>query len=112
MKFLDEAKIYLKSGKGGAGCLSFHREKYIEFGGPDGGNGGKGGDIIFEAVNTLNTLIDFRYVQHYKAEGGQHGRGGNKTGSNGEDLIVKIPVGTEILTEDKKTVHCTPIWAW
>jgi len=104
MKFLDEAKIYLKSGKGGAGCLSFHREKYIEFGGPDGGNGGKGGDIIFEAVNTLNTLIDFRYVQHYKAEGGQHGRGGNKTGSNGEDLIVKIPVGTEILTEDKKTV--------
>ena len=104
MKFLDEAKIYLKSGKGGAGCLSFHREKYIEFGGPDGGNGGKGGDIIFEAVNTLNTLIDFRYVQHYKAEGGQHGRGGNKTGANGEDLVIKIPVGTEIINEDKETV--------
>lgn len=104
MKFLDEAKIYLKSGKGGQGCLSFHREKYIEFGGPDGGNGGRGGDIIFEAVNSLNTLIDFRYTQHYKAQAGEHGKGGNRTGADGEDLIIRIPVGTEILTEDKETV--------
>ncbi len=104
MKFLDEAKIYLKSGKGGAGCVSFHREKYIEFGGPDGGNGGKGGDIYFEAVDTLNTLIDFRYQQHYRAESGKHGSGRNRTGASGSDLVIKVPVGTEILDEEKETV--------
>ena len=104
MKFLDEAKIYLQSGKGGPGCVSFRREKYIEFGGPDGGNGGKGGDIYFEAVKTLNTLIDFRYQQHFKAESGKHGQGRNKTGAGGEDLIIKVPVGTEILDDEKDTV--------
>ena len=104
MKFLDEAKIYLKSGDGGAGCLSFRREKYIEFGGPNGGNGGRGGDIIFRAVNTLNTLIDFRYQQHYKAQKGQHGMGSDRSGAGGDDYIIKVPVGTEILGEDKETV--------
>lgn len=104
MKFLDQAKIYLKSGDGGPGCVSFRREKYIEFGGPDGGNGGKGGDIIFEAVKTLNTLIDFRYQQHYKAKNGRGGEGRNKTGASADDLIIKVPVGTEILDEDKQTV--------
>lgn len=104
MKFLDLAKIYLKSGNGGAGCLSFRREKYIEFGGPNGGNGGRGGDVIFEAVDTLNTLIDFRYQQHYKAENGRGGMGKNRTGAGGEDCIVKIPIGTEILDEDQETI--------
>ncbi len=104
MKFLDETKIYVKSGDGGAGCVSFHREKYVEFGGPDGGNGGRGGHIYFEAVNNLNTLIDFRYQQHFKAKTGIHGMGRNKTGRNGEDLIIKVPVGTQILDEDKETV--------
>lgn len=104
MKFLDEAKIYLKSGDGGAGCCSFHREKFIEFGGPDGGNGGKGGDIIVECVKDLNTLIDFRYTQHFKAEKGHHGMGKNRSGAKGEDLIVRVPVGTEILDDDKETV--------
>ncbi|HNQ92728.1 MAG TPA: GTPase ObgE [Alphaproteobacteria bacterium] len=104
MKFLDEAKIYLKSGDGGAGCCSFHREKFIEFGGPDGGNGGKGGDIIVECVKDLNTLIDFRYTQHFKAEKGHHGMGRNRSGAKGQDLIVRVPVGTEILDEDKETI--------
>ncbi|MBL8639776.1 MAG: GTPase ObgE [Alphaproteobacteria bacterium] len=104
MKFLDEAKIFLKSGDGGAGCCSFHREKFIEFGGPDGGNGGKGGDIIIECVKDLNTLIDFRYTQHFKAEKGHHGMGRNRSGSHGRDLIVRVPVGTEILDEDKETI--------
>ncbi len=104
MKFLDEAKIYLQSGKGGPGCVSFRREKYIEYGGPDGGNGGKGGDIYFEAVETLNTLIDFRYQQHFKAEPGKHGSGRNKTGAGGDDLIIRVPVGTEILDDEKDTV--------
>jgi GTP-binding protein len=104
MKFLDEAKIHLKSGDGGAGCVSFHREKYVEFGGPDGGNGGRGGDVIFEVVNTLNTLIDFRYQQHFKAQNGQHGMGKNRTGAGGKDMVVKIPVGTQILDLDRETV--------
>ncbi len=104
MKFLDQAKIFLQSGKGGPGCMSFHREKYIEFGGPDGGNGGKGGDIYFQAVDTLNTLIDFRYQQHFKAESGKGGSGRNRTGAGGKDLIIKVPVGTQILDIEKETV--------
>lgn len=103
MKFLDQAKIYLQSGKGGAGCVSFRREKYIEFGGPDGGNGGKGGDLYFEAMPTLNTLIDFRYQQHFSAQNGLHGQGRNKTGAGGEDCIIRVPVGTQILDEEKET---------
>ena len=104
MKFLDEAKIYLESGTGGAGCVAFHREKFIDMGGPDGGNGGRGGHIILECVPNLNTLIDFRYTQHFRAEIGDHGRGGNCTGKDGEDLVVKVPQGTVILDEDKETV--------
>ncbi len=104
MKFLDEAKIFLKSGDGGAGCVSFRREKFIEFGGPDGGNGGKGGNIIFEGVSNLNTLIDFRYHQHFKAEKGQHGMGSSRTGSSGKDLVIRVPLGTQILAEDKETL--------
>ena len=102
MQFLDEAKIYLKAGNGGSGCLSFRREKYVEYGGPDGGDGGKGGDVLFKAVNNLNTLIDFRYKQHFKSESGKSGAGKNKTGLNGKNLIIKVPVGTVILSEDKK----------
>jgi GTP-binding protein len=104
MKFLDEAKIYLESGKGGAGCIGFRREKYVDMGGPDGGNGGRGGHIIFECVNNLNTLIDFRYAQHFRAETGHHGTGSNCNGAAGKDLIIKIPAGTVILDEDKETV--------
>lgn len=104
MKFLDQAKIYLQSGHGGPGCVSFRREKYIEYGGPNGGNGGKGGDVIFEAVDTLNTLIDFRYQQHFKAQAGQPGMGRDRTGAGGDDCIIKVPVGTEIIDEDKETV--------
>jgi GTP-binding protein len=104
MKFLDEAKIYLSSGHGGPGCVAFHREKFIDSGGPDGGNGGKGGDVIFECSATLNTLIDFRYQQHFKAKNGMHGMGKNRSGKGGDDVIVKVPVGTEILAEDKETV--------
>ena len=104
MKFLDQAKIYLKSGDGGSGCCSFRREKYIEFGGPNGGNGGRGGDFIFEAVPNLNTLIDFRYRQHFKAERGHNGEGKDKFGRKGENLIIKVPVGTEIVADDGETV--------
>jgi len=104
MKFLDEAKIYVQSGDGGAGCVSFRREKYIEFGGPDGGNGGKGGDVIFEVVGTLNTLIDFRYQQHFRAEKGTHGMGENRTGAGGKDCIIRVPIGTQLLDEDKETI--------
>ena len=104
MKFLDQAKIFLQSGNGGPGCVSFRREKYIEYGGPNGGNGGRGGDVIFECVDTLNTLIDFRYRQHFKAESGKRGMGKDRTGAGGEDSIVKVPVGTEIIDEDKETV--------
>lgn len=104
MKFLDQAKIYLKSGKGGPGCVSFRREKFIEFGGPDGGNGGKGGDVIFEAASNLNTLIDYRYQQHFAAGNGRGGAGRDRTGADGKDLILRVPVGTQILAEDKETV--------
>ena len=104
MKFLDEAKVFLKSGDGGNGCMSFRREKYIEFGGPDGGDGGRGGDVIFECADGLNTLIDFRYQQHFKAGRGNHGMGKDRTGAGGKDIVIKVPVGTQILDEDKETV--------
>jgi len=104
MKFLDEAKIYLESGKGGAGCVAFRREKYIDMGGPNGGDGGRGGHVILECVQNLNTLIDFRYAQHFRAEVGHHGRGNNCTGAAGKDLVIKVPLGTVILDEDKETV--------
>jgi len=104
MKFLDQAKIYVKSGSGGRGCVSFHREKYIEFGGPDGGNGGKGGDVIFEAAGNLNTLIDYRFQQHHAAGNGRGGAGRDRSGLNGSDIVLKVPVGTQILDEDKETV--------
>ena len=106
MKFLDEAKIYLKAGDGGNGACSFRHEKFIEFGGPDGGCGGKGGDVVFVAQNNLNTLIDFRYQQHFKAERGKNGAGRNCTGAGGQDLIISVPVGTEIVMDDGKTVLC------
>ena len=101
MKFLDEAKIFLKAGGGGSGCVSFRREKYIEFGGPDGGDGGNGGSVIFKAVSNLNTLIDFRYKQHFKAYRGQDGSGKKRTGASGKNLVIEVPVGTVILSEDK-----------
>ncbi|HPD82443.1 MAG: GTPase ObgE [Alphaproteobacteria bacterium] len=104
MKFLDQAKIYIKSGDGGSGCVSFRREKYIERGGPNGGNGGRGGDIVFEAHSDLNTLIDFRYTQHFRAPNGKGGAGRDMTGAKGDDLVIKVPVGTEILDDDKETV--------
>lgn len=104
MKFLDEVKIYVRSGNGGNGCLSFRREKYIEYGGPDGGDGGRGGDVIIEAVDNLNTLIDYRYQQHFKAQTGHHGQGKNKTGAAGETIILKVPVGTQIFEDDKETL--------
>ncbi len=104
MKFLDQAKIYIKAGDGGAGSASFRREKYIEFGGPDGGDGGNGGSIILESEGNLNTLIDFRYRQHFKAETGKSGSKKNKTGASGEDLILKVPVGTQIYEEDNNTL--------
>lgn len=104
MKFLDEAKIYIKSGDGGPGCVSFRREKYIEYGGPDGGNGGRGGSVIFEVVEGLNTLIDFRYQQHFRADNGQYGMGSNRSGASGQDCIVRVPVGTLVLAEDKETI--------
>ncbi|PZU47688.1 MAG: GTPase ObgE [Sphingomonas sp.] len=100
MMFLDQAKIHLKSGWGGDGCVSFRREKFVEYGGPNGGNGGKGGDIIFEAVAGLNTLIDFRYTQHFRAQRGQGGMGSDRHGANGETLIVPVPVGTQVLADD------------
>jgi GTP-binding protein len=104
MHFLDQAKIFIRSGSGGPGAVSFRREKYVEYGGPDGGNGGKGGDIVFEAVEGLNTLIDFRYTQHFKAPRGKGGHGRNQTGAGGDDLLIKVPVGTQIISEDKETV--------
>ncbi|MFP6746941.1 MAG: GTPase ObgE [Alphaproteobacteria bacterium] len=104
MKFLDQAKIYIKSGKGGHGCVSFRREKFVEYGGPNGGNGGKGGDVVAVAVENLNTLIDYRYQQHIKAKNGRPGMGTSRTGAGGADVIVKVPVGTQILDEDRKTV--------
>ena len=104
MHFLDQAKIFIRSGTGGPGAVSFRREKYVEYGGPDGGNGGKGGDIMFEAVPGLNTLIDFRYTQHFKAPRGKGGAGSNRTGAGGKDLVVRVPIGTQILSEDKDEV--------
>src|SRR5437773_3664505 len=104
MKFLDQCKIYLKSGDGGRGAMSFRREKFIEFGGPDGGNGGKGGDIVVVAADNLNTLIDYRYRQHFRAQNGRGGAGANRTGAAGRDLVLRVPVGTLILDDDKETV--------
>ena len=104
MKFLDQAKIYLKSGKGGHGCVSFRREKFIEFGGPNGGNGGDGGNIVAIAVENLNTLIDFRYQQHIKAKNGRPGMGNSRTGAAGENVVIKVPVGTQILDEDQEKI--------
>ena len=101
MKFIDEAKVFVKSGDGGDGCLSFRREKYIEFGGPDGGNGGKGGDIVVVGTKSLNTLVDYRFKKHFKAKKGRSGSGRNRTGASGEDLTLKLPLGTEILINDE-----------
>lgn len=106
MKFLDQAKVYIRSGDGGAGAVSFRREKYIEFGGPDGGDGGRGGDVWAEAVQGLNTLIDYRYQQHFRAKTGVHGMGRNKTGATGADVVLKVPVGTQIFEEDNETLIC------
>ena len=104
MKFLDQAKIYVKAGDGGSGSASFRREKFVEFGGPDGGDGGKGGSVIFIADGNLNTLIDFKYKQHFQAEQGQNGKGKKKTGKSGKDLILKVPAGTQIFEEDNNTL--------
>ncbi len=104
MKFLDQAKIYVRSGDGGNGVTAFRRERFIEFGGPDGGNGGKGGDIAFEAVANLNTLIDFRYTQHFRAPKGGNGAGSDKTGANAADVVIKVPLGTQLLAEDRETL--------
>ncbi|WP_120716192.1 GTPase ObgE [Tsuneonella amylolytica] len=102
MHFLDQAKIYLRSGQGGPGAVSFRREKYVEYGGPDGGNGGRGGDVVFEAVHGLNTLIDFRYAQHFKAARGGHGMGKDRTGVSAPDLVIEVPVGTQVFDEERE----------
>ncbi len=104
MKFLDQAKVYVRSGDGGAGCISFRREKYVALGGPDGGDGGKGGDVLVECVNGLNTLIDYRFKQHFKAEIGLHGMGRNRNGHKGKNIVLRVPVGTQILDEDNETI--------
>ena len=104
MKFLDEAKVYIRSGDGGNGCVAFRREKFIEFGGPSGGNGGRGGDVVIEAVDGLNTLIDYRYQQHFKAERGVNGMGKDRHGANGKPVVLKVPVGTQVFDEDKQTL--------
>ncbi len=104
MKFLDQAKIYLKSGDGGPGAVSFRREKFIEYGGPDGGDGGRGGDVVIEAADGLNTLIDYRYQQHFKASRGGHGMGRNRTGAAADDMVLRVPVGTQVLDDDQETV--------
>ncbi len=104
MKFLDQAKVYIKSGAGGAGSVSFRREKFIEYGGPDGGDGGKGGSVVAECVKGLNTLIDYRYQQHFRAKRGGHGMGRNRTGAGGEDIVLKLPAGTQIFAEDNETL--------
>ena len=104
MKFLDQAKIYIRSGDGGNGAVAFRREKYIEFGGPDGGTGGRGGDIIFEAVANLNTLIDFRYAQHFRAAKGGNGSGSDRTGAAAPDVLIRVPIGTQILADDRETL--------
>ncbi len=104
MKFLDQAKVYLRSGDGGDGVVAFRREKFMEFGGPDGGDGGKGGDIVLEAADALNTLIDFRYTQHFRARKGGNGAGSDRTGAGAPDVVIKVPIGTEILAEDRETL--------
>ena len=104
MKFLDQAKIYIRSGDGGAGAVAFRREKFIEFGGPDGGDGGRGGDVVVECVDGLNTLIDYRYQQHFKAEKGHHGMGANRTGADGKDAVIRVPVGTQFFEDDQETL--------
>src|SRR5690606_27811976 len=104
MKFLDQAKVHIRSGDGGAGAISFRREKFVEFGGPDGGDGGRGGSVFIEVVEGLNTLIDYRYQQHFKAERGHHGMGAGRSGAKGKDLILKVPRGTQVLYEDKETL--------
>ena len=104
MKFLDEAKVYIRSGDGGNGCVAFRREKYIEFGGPSGGNGGRGGDVIIEVVDGLNTLIDYRYQQHFKAQKGTNGMGKDRHGANGKPIVLKVPVGTQVFDEDRETL--------
>src|SRR5258706_11833585 len=104
MRFLDQAKVYIRSGDGGNGCLSFRREKFIEFGGPDGGNGGQGGDVWVECVTNLNTLIDFRYQQHFKAGNGKGGMGANRAGAAGQDITLKVPPGTQVFAEDNETL--------
>ncbi len=104
MKFLDQAKIFIRSGDGGAGAVAFRREKFIEFGGPAGGDGGRGGDVVIECVANLNTLIDYRYQQHFKAERGMHGMGSNRTGAGGADVVIRVPVGTQVLDEEKEVV--------
>ena len=104
MKFLDEAKVYIRSGDGGNGCVAFRREKFIEFGGPSGGNGGRGGDVVIEAVDGLNTLIDYRYQQHFKAERGVNGMGKDRHGATGKPIVLKVPVGTQVFDEDKQTL--------
>ena len=104
MKFLDLCKVYIRSGTGGGGCIAFRREKYIEYGGPNGGDGGRGGDVIVEAVDNLNTLIDFRYQQHFFAKNGEAGKGQQRTGADGDDILLKVPTGTEIMDEDQETV--------
>ncbi|HEV3245798.1 MAG TPA: GTPase ObgE [Beijerinckiaceae bacterium] len=104
MKFLDEAKVHIRSGDGGAGCVSFRREKFIEFGGPDGGDGGKGGDVVITCVDGLNTLIDYRYQQHFKGKTGGHGMGRNRHGANGADAVLKVPAGTQVFAEDGETL--------
>jgi GTP-binding protein len=104
VKFLDEAKVYIRSGDGGAGCVSFRREKFIEFGGPNGGDGGRGGDVWIECVQGLNTLIDYRYQQHFKAKKGEHGMGSNCHGASGADAVLKVPAGTQVLAEDGETL--------
>ena len=104
MKFLDQAKIHIRSGNGGAGCVSFRREKFIEYGGPDGGDGGRGGDVIVECADGLNTLIDFRFQQHFKAKTGMHGMGKNRAGANGADVVLKVPAGTQVFEEDGETL--------
>lgn len=107
MQFLDQAKIFVSSGAGGDGAVSFRREKYVEFGGPDGGDGGKGGDVIFECIDGLNTLIDFRYTQHFRAKRGGHGMGRDRTGPGADDMVIKVPVGTQVLADDdERTLLC------
>jgi len=104
MKFLDQAKVYIRSGSGGPGCISFRREKYVEFGGPDGGNGGRGGDVWAQAVDGLNTLIDYRYRQHFKADKGAHGMGRDRSGAMGKDMVLKVPAGTQLFEIDNETL--------